>query len=186
MGAATPTARHRTSAHAIHAKAKPPNIAFVITANTRHYTTTVTCCFQGFSPFCQASRLVLLTPPRASCPFRHWLSLPLAAAAPNAAARVRALRARALRAAPSWFLISSETKLFSNIVDSLAPLLFTSIATLPRDECRAYLAAMGPNLQGGNTGELRARLERIFTANSLASWKKGDPVSTAIAPPVSV
>ena len=72
------------------------------------------------------------------------------------------------------------------LVDSLATLLFTSIATLPRDECRAYLAAMGPNLQGGNTGELRARLERIFTANSLASWKKGDPVSTAIAPPVSV
>ena len=70
------------------------------------------------------------------------------------------------------------------LVDSFAPLLFTSIATLPRDECRAYLGAMGPNLQGGNTSELRERLERIFTANGLQSWKKGDPVS--IAPRVSV
>lgn len=63
------------------------------------------------------------------------------------------------------------------LVESLTPLLGTQIATLPRDECRAYLAAMGPGLQGGNTDELRASLARVFRVNRFSSWKKGDPVN---------
>ena len=63
------------------------------------------------------------------------------------------------------------------IVDSFTPLLLTQIATLPRDECRAYLSAMGPGLQGGSTAELRASLPGVFRANGLSSWKKGDPVN---------
>ena len=63
------------------------------------------------------------------------------------------------------------------IVDSFTPLLLTQIATLPRDECRAYLSAMGPGLQGGSTAELRASLAGVFRANGLSPWKKGDPVN---------